>query len=305
MVKKLTQEHCVRAAKKRNGKCLSEYKNARAQMNWQCSEDHIWSTTLDQVKNGNTWCPTCYGNTKLTIRDCQKIAKDRSGKCLSATYTNSNTPMEWECEEGHRWMASFRSVKQAQAQSWCIHCYYNTKKLLLEECQHVAAERGGKCLEKEYINVRAQMKWQCSEGHIWSTKFTSVKHSKKWCPYCAKGRSENLSRDIIEELMGLPFPSVWPDFLSGLELDGYNEDLQLAFEYQGKQHYQHVPYFHKDITQFYAQQERDQRKYKICQEKGITLILIPYKFSYQNEPELRQYIYEQLIVTGYIFELKV
>lgn len=149
------------------------------------------------------------------------------------------------------------------------------------------------------------MKWQCLEGHVWKATFSDIKYGKKWCPTCAKGRSERLSREMMEEFMGLPFPSARPAFLSGLELDGYNEALQLAFEYQGIQHYEYHPHFHRSHKEFYAQQERDQRKYKTCKEEGITLILIPYKFSYQNEPELRQYIYEQLIVTGYIIELKL
>ena len=36
-----------------------------------------------------------------------------------------------------------------------------------------------------------------------------------------------------------------------LELDGYCESRNLAFEYNGKQHYYHTKYFHKIFQSFY------------------------------------------------------
>ena len=107
--------------------------------------------------------------------------------------------------------------------------------------------------------------------------------------------------------MGQHFPSIRPDFLKNpntgynLELDGYCENLKLAFEYQGVQHYKFIPYWHKTREIFEEQQERDEMKYKMCVKNGITLILIPYKFNCYKPEELKQYISDQLITHGYIF----
>jgi len=61
----------------------------------------------------------------------------------------------------------------------------------------------------------------------------------------------------------------------GLELDIYIPELKLAFEYNGKQHYELIEFFHTE-EEFEAQQYRDRCKKKICKLKGITLIKIKY-----------------------------
>jgi len=59
-----------------------------------------------------------------------------------------------------------------------------------------------------------------------------------------------------------------------LELDGYNEELNLAFEYDGEYHYKK---HHKGSEKtFQDQKKRDKLKTKICKEKGVILIRIPY-----------------------------
>ena len=81
-----------------------------------------------------------------------------------------------------------------------------------------------------------------------------------------------------------------------LELDGYNKSLNLAFEYQGAQHYNFTPYFHKTQEHFADQVYRDQLKKEICEQQGITLIVIPYNVPYED---LRDYIELKLSEVGY------
>ena len=94
-------------------------------------------------------------------------------------------------------------------------------------------------------------------------------------------KSEEKTRLIFERLFGVKFTKDRPDFLKrsngrNLELDGYNKEMRLAFEYDGIQHYKFVPYFHRTYDNFIKQQERDREKDQMCRENGITLIRIPY-----------------------------
>ncbi|CAH6419987.1 Hypothetical protein HVR_LOCUS1044 [uncultured virus] len=68
-----------------------------------------------------------------------------------------------------------------------------------------------------------------------------------------------------------------------LELDLYNEELELAVEYNGKQHYDHIPYFHQSEQDLKSQQERDSFKVISCKEHDITLIVVPYKCDTKNK----------------------
>jgi len=67
--------------------------------------------------------------------------------------------------------------------------------------------------------------------------------------------------------------------MNGAQLDIFIPRLNLAFEYQGEQHYY-------DCTGFIAaevQHRRDEEKAKLCSTMGINLIVIPYWWD--NQPK--------------------
>jgi hypothetical protein len=234
---------------------------------------------------------------KNTIEKCQQVAEERGGKCLSKKYNNCNEKMLWECSEGHQWEAIFHNIKNKK--SWCPECAIINNSMLLkngiEDCHQVAEERGGRCLSTKYKNNNTKMLWECDKGHQWGAWFKSIKNHKSWCPYCAGYRSEELARKLMEELYGEKFQKVRPEWLGGLELDGYNEDLKIWFDYNGIQHDKYRPHFHRNgIEDLYKQQKRDHRKYEICKERGIHLIVIPNEYSYQDEDAMRNFLEKNL-----------
>jgi hypothetical protein len=60
---------------------------------------------------------------------------------------------------------------------------------------------------------------------------------------------------------------------NNLELDIFLPDLNLAFEFHGRQHRDHVPYF-GSYDDFQRQLRNDELKRKKCKLKGVTLIEI-------------------------------
>ena len=92
-------------------------------------------------------------------------------------------------------------------------------------------------------------------------------------------------RRAAEKLTGRAFPKARPNFLkniitgSNLELDCFCEELKIAIEYNGRQHYDYVPYFHSSRDVFYNTRYRDEMKHRLCVENGIRLIVVPYTIS--------------------------
>lgn len=87
---------------------------------------------------------------------------------------------------------------------------------------------------------------------------------------------------VMEKIYGKPFKSVWPTWLKNpetgrlLELDCYNEELSLAVEYNGEQHYNHPNFTNNTFEEFQKQLRRDDFKRRMCDLHGVYLIPVPY-----------------------------
>ena len=167
--------------KEYNGKCLSKrYLGATTPLKFQCKEGYKFSATPNNIKRKH-WCPHCYGNVRLTLRDMQKIAIKKGGKCLSTIYRGLNHNLKWQCSERHKWDATPRNVKSGG--TWCPICARNVK-LTIQDMQKLAKAKEGKCLSKVYHGVHNKLIWQCKEGHIFEKSPSHVKHRNQWCPKC-------------------------------------------------------------------------------------------------------------------------
>jgi hypothetical protein len=118
--------------------------------------------------------------------------------------------------------------------------------------------------------------------NVLTRPFQSISSRKPYSKRTGTSGPEEMCRDILEEIFERPFPSVRPDWLKyhtgkNLELDCYNQELKLAIEYNGKQHYTYTDHFHRgNSDNFVSQVERDEFKKKACADRDITLISVPY-----------------------------
>jgi len=119
---------------------------------------------------------------------------------------------------------------------------------------------------------------------------------------CSKG--ERKCKEFLEYLFQKKFEKVRPDFLINpvthqpLELDCYNDELKLAVEYNGKQHYVYNKMMHQNSKDtFRNQQYRDHIKKDLCEKNGIRLIIVPYSISEEKIPD---FLYENLKKAGYL-----
>jgi len=61
--------------------------------------------------------------------------------------------------------------------------------------------------------------------------------------------------------------------IKGFEIDGYCEELNLAFEYNGEQHYKEHKIWHREKT-LEDQKKRDAKLKRLCKKSNINLISI-------------------------------
>lgn len=207
--------------------------------------------------------------------------KDIPGHHVWIECSGPKGPHQWRAQYGH-----------LNAGHWCPKCYGNTK-LTIEFMRELAAARGGKCVSAEYNGLKKPLTWECAYGHQWDAIPNNVKNHGSWCPHCKINVGEELTRAAIEEAFpGHKFYRTRREpWMEGLELDGYNPDLPLAFEYQGRQHYERVPHFQRNEGDFEAQQDRDYHTRERCEENNVGFIDVPFTVKFTD---IRTYVRSQL-----------
>ena len=276
-------------AKARNGECLSnEYVNMHTHLKFKCNVCNFeWSVTHTSIVSGR-WCRKCAARKraskqKLTIEEMTDLAQKHGGICLSKEYINANTHLFWKCKNrNHKTFKMTPSAVKNLGQ-WCPECANerkgNYQLLDIKLMQRIAKERGGKCLSEKYMGVHSKLLWECIMGHTFEAVPADIKNQGSWCSVCKESWGEKLVREYFEKMFQNEFPKCRPKWLlnsSGnrLELDGYCHELNIAFEHQGKHHFQKGVFSAKN-KDFKTILLHDSFKRKECKKRGVLLIEVP------------------------------
>ena len=205
-------------AHNKNWKCLStEFLGMRRSLSWECEVGHVFEMTPYSATKTNQ-CPICWEQSKkekktYTIDDMQELAKKFDGYCLSTTYINSKSTLQWKCKEGHIFWRLLASVREG---NWCPTCKKAEKvvispvvstpvnRITIDDMKKLAEMFEGKCLSTEYINSKVKLRWQCKKGDEWEAYPDSVK-AGHWCPVCAKSNrletKKNKGLELIKRIV--------------------------------------------------------------------------------------------------------
>lgn len=302
--KRYTTSEIRKICELKGGEFLSpEYINAHHKYEVRCREGHIfypWGQSLIKGK----WCKTCASNRLWKGKRSKKSKTDyiKAGLDVGLKFIGTEIPprttykAEWQClENGHIIHMTFSSIFNQKS-----HCYRckGKGKITIKDCLELAKSRNGKLLSTKYEPYEKQ-EWLCSKGHRFSIAYSTAKHQNIWCSECSTGLGERICRYIFESIFNVPFKKVRPRWLingdgNRLELDGYSEQLQLAFEHQGKQHYS-IKY-HRGSKKLI---QNDVDKRRLCQQYGVTLIEIPEIPSIVDFDEAVNYIVNELKVRDF------
>lgn len=295
---KLSLQIAHKEACKRNGECLSTtYINKRLKLIWKCEKGHIFESRMGSVRNGQ-WCKKCVvDNRRLSIEDAHELAKQNGGVCHTNEYINTRGQLTWECKEGHIWDAPFASIKSG---CWCLQCAMNKRRV---KCLHrivkwINSLGGHVITDISTLPINSETKdlymtIKCNKKHIFTRTIQTLK-TGSWCPKC-RFKSEEMCREIFEDIFKAPFVKRRLEKMEYLELDGYCKEFSLAFEYDGKQHIEYTPFFHRNgYGDLEKQMERDIKKENLCIKNGIHLIRIPHIYDFSKKEETTNYIVKQL-----------
>ena len=285
-----TLERACAAAAGRGGRCLSaECSRATARLRWGCARGHEWEAIFASVVLQKSWCPACAPRGRPPTASKERAgaaAAARGGACLSEACARATETLRWRCAEGHEWATTFASV--VLQKSWCPDCatYGRPPAADIEKAIRAAEARNGVCLSESVARGADRLRWECAEGHEWETTYACVVSMGSWCPRCAlgPGRKENVCADVVRVLFrdrdfgktrALPWLRLGRRGIP-LELDMFNAEVGLAVEYNGRQHTEHVPFFHADEAAFAAQQARDAAKAAAADENWVSLLVVPH-----------------------------
>ena len=288
-------KECKQIIENKDSILLSKkYINNYTKLEIKCNNSHIFKINPKELKR-NIWCNKCfkYRDNGKNYLKYKKLIEDNNSILLN-NYTNKYTNLQIKCQYNHIFNILPINLDNGQFCSQCNKSNFITHKL--QEYKNIILQKGGKLLNNQYINYNTKLKIQCNNGHIFYKRFTCIKNKKQWCPKCNIYINEEICRYIFTYLFNIEFKKSRPKWLNRLELDGYNQYLGIAFEYDGEGHYQSI---RKSNLQ--KQQERDKLKNQLCNNNNIILIRIPYyinKINYQN------YIQNKLMKYNIIIENK-
>lgn len=136
----------------------------------------------------------------------------------------------------------------------------------------------------DYINTHTKIKCKCKRcGTEWDAYPANLLNKSAGCLGCNISIGEKILLDALKDI-GIQFIPQYPIndgvHKKPLRFDAYDFIHNIAFEYNGEQHYFPVDFARKGQTwaekEFVLTQERDKCKRKYCTDNNIFLITIPY-----------------------------
>jgi len=277
---------------------------------WRCREGHSWVANVWHRTGRASGCPYCSGryatvdiNLSSLFPELLKEWHYEKNKTLKPEdlRPQSNKKVWWKCSEGHEWKTS-PNKRTGRDHTNCPYCA-GKLRLDINDIHTFVERRGGKLLSNSYLNAHIPLNVQCHLGHNFTIAYNNAKYGN-WCPYCSAAIGERICRQAFETLFKAKFPISRPKWLKNpdtgypLQLDGYCKELNLAFEHQGRQHYEPQQLF-GGIDAYESLQQRDRLNADICRNNKALLVYIDEVPKTRNLQEVKYIIKKCCLENGY------
>lgn len=298
-IAKFKNEYVQSFLASKNISTTDNYVNIKHKLNCICNIcNHTWKTTFKTLHYGDSSCPNCISK-KYSQEYVDNFLKSRNIS-TNQLHINVNNIVDYNCLIcNYNWKSTFSSIHNNK--TGCPKCAGTLKYSDSYVNEYLLSRNMQK--NNLYINNKSLLNLTCLIcNYKWKTTFNSVNNALSGCPYCKSAKSEKIVRYAFNKLTNNIFIKAKPKWLLNektnhyLELDGYCESMNLAWEHQGRQHYVVVKGFNNCLQK---QQERDKIKVEKCKENNVNLIIVPELFAMLKLKNLKQFIKEQLLYNNY------
>lgn len=268
--------------------------NSTVKINWKCKEcKNEWETVVRYRTIRNAGCPKCSSlkngknkheqslrlngclNNKLLLRDWDYSKNNK----LPNEYTkSSNEKVWWKCAKcGYGWQSKI--CNRTNLKRGCPCCANHVIVRGVNDISTVRPELMKEWHPTKNLNVspyevavgsRRKIWWLCPRGHEYQASLLHRKHGTG-CPICKEGRQTSFAEQCVFYYLKQLYPDAInkfkADWLGNFELDIFIPSINYAIEYDGA-------VWHKKETI-----GREQRKYKMCNEKHIKLVRLREEFA--------------------------
>ena len=283
MPKKFTHEEYVQNFNKfyPTLELLSEYNGDKNYIQVKCRlHDYIFQTKPNWLKQGRG-CQKCYDDRRGSsmrktkehfIIEAQEIHGNKYDYS-KVEYINNHIKVCIIClEHGEFWQTPNKHLLGQGCPRCSAILNGLNKRLSLDAFIQRSKEMHGDKYDYSNVNfenVDKSVKIICpTHGVFEQSPYSHMKGNG--CPLCNESILERRVAFLLEG-KGIKFERQKKFEWLGLQsLDFYLLDYNIAIECQGKQHFNSVDYFGGD-NGFNIILERDERKYKLCQENGVKI----------------------------------
>ena len=227
------------------------------------------------AKNKAYGCVNCHGLWKQRNKKWEQILQRYIVKQIGVS--NTHKRYLFICKKcGHVRKTSFKNLYEH------LECGCTTGVLRRTEDEIRELFKDKYELVSSYKNITTKVSLKCKRcGFIWNVRPADVIQGSS-CPHCQELDRQSKGAKFIQDYLDkhhIVYELEYPLKNSRQRFDFYLTDRDIAIEYNGKQHYTYIKYFHKNNKGFKKSKERDKRKREYCKKNSITLLEIPYSWK--------------------------
>ncbi len=269
---------------------LEHYSNVTTSILHKCLKHNIeWKAFPYNVLKGHG-CPLC-GNEK--VGNANKITHEEFEKRVYNLNPNVIILGEYQNMYTHIW---FKCKKDEY--EWCTTPANFLARPSCPKCDNRPVVRNQEMYIKElaktnpdieligtYINMTTPVLHRCKkDGFEWNVIPYSILGGNTGCPKCHQSKGEReIAKWLNAHNISYHTQHKFVDCknIKELPFDFYLYDYNACIEFQGKQHYESIPFFNGEEG-FKKRVKNDNIKKKYCEDNNIPLLCIPYNESIEN-----------------------